>query len=142
MAPFGAHPRCLVGLFVMDADLVKKINDKGDVVEELILLPDADISDDETDNFQADIFFDTSSDTENHNKNQTNFIKNIKNVLFESFLINKELKKENILDPYSLFSMFFSDKLFELICTETNKYAIEKNSSFRTTVKVQNRSVD
>lgn len=122
----------------MDANFVEKRNKEGKVVKELILLPDADksdvenLSDDENDSVQPDTISDTSSDEEQIDDGQPIYTTNASNIVDEDTFCNKELIKEVILAPYSYFSKFFTDGLLELICTETNNYAIQNNSTFRT----------
>lgn len=48
--------------------------------------------------------------------------------------LNQELTKGIILEPYAYFNNFFTDELFNLIATETNKYAVQNNAAFKTSV--------
>lgn len=117
----------------MDANFVEKRNKEEKVVKELILLPDADksdvenLSDDENDSVQPDTISDTSSDEEQIDDGQPIYTTNASNIVDEDTFCNKKLIKEVILAPYSYFSKFFTDGLLELICTETNNYAIQNN---------------
>ena len=127
---------------VIDVNFDFKKNIDGKVVEELILLPDAyksdveNMSEDAVEKEDGDIFSDSSSSVEDCDNDGPYWIENAVNIIDEVDETFGNLKKvdEAIFEPYTYFNQFFTDELFELIYIETNKYAIQNNSTFRTTV--------
>lgn len=132
----------------MDHDVVFKTDNDGKCLTEVVVFPDADVS-------EPDVFFDeddvsifentaydecleknSTFDTSNEdifstlNYKKTCCLPSAENNVLTSTTKFSELK--DLIIPVDYFKYFVTNDLLETIVLETNLYAIQKNSNFRT----------
>lgn len=135
----------------MDADIVVRRDRLGRKAKDLIIYPDADVSEpeiDENEDFQLETGLTSESDTDNSEEEPGDCVPSTSRTKKSKTALKWEKRDIGVLDlkfdvtettpdtvetPVAYFSKYFRNSMFSYITMQTNIYAQQKSSSFSTT---------